>query len=167
MIKWSILSFGILLVAYLIFKSNSVPEYFKIDVIKSRGTPPPPELQGNARELLKNINTIQYLLFKENPSYKITIHSTYRSPAHNASIGGATNSYHMKARAVDFSVQGLPATQLHKLLYKWEIAGKLPAGGIGQGADYAHYDNKGTISTWKYRTDGSNSSYSVPLNTLT
>jgi len=32
------------------------------------------------------------------------VNSAYRSPEHNAAIGGASNSYHMKGKAFDISV---------------------------------------------------------------
>lgn len=168
MIKYALVAgtaAGAFFLLYLLFLSeDSIPEYFTMDDIKSRGTPPPADLTANAKELVKNINKIQYLLYQENPTYKIRLHSTYRSPAHNADIGGATRSYHMQARAVDFSVSNLDAKDLQKLLYKWMISGKIPKGGIGQGSSYAHYDNKGTMSTWQY--GAGNRSFGVPLSTL-
>lgn len=36
----------------------------------------------------------------------IHVHCWYRSPAHNARVGGATHSYHLLALATDFHVEG-------------------------------------------------------------
>lgn len=140
--------------------------YFTLKDINSRGTPPPPELTKNATRTIKNLNIIQGELFKRNPAYQIKLHSTYRTPAVNSQVGGARNSRHMQAGAVDFSVLGMQPKDLHKFLYQLMKAGKVERGGIGQGSTYAHYDwrDDGQIKTWKYR--GDNSSYTVPLSTL-
>ena len=160
---------------FLIYKSkrmSNVPEYFTRNNIPR---PAPADLQNFEARTLKNLNIIQDELFKLNPAYKIQIHSIYRNPAQNAATGGAKRSRHMRAAAVDFSVAGMPAPELHKFLYKLMLSGKIEKGGIGQGARYAHYDwnlehggtdTGGVISTWKYKTDGSNQSYRVSLNTL-
>lgn len=126
--------------------------------------PCPPELIPNAERTLKNLNIIQGELYKINPAYKIKIHSTYRTPARNAQIGGATKSLHLKAAAVDFSVNGMQPEALHKYIYKLMQAGKIEKGGIGQGATYCHYDYRGEAKTWRYGSG--NRAYSVPLSTL-
>lgn len=140
------------------------PAYFKIADMNSRGVAAPKELHANAQKMLDNLNIIQAELFKLNPAYKIVLHSTYRTPAHNSAVRGASNSLHMQARAVDFSVQNLPASQVQKIVFQLMRAGKIYAGGIGQGANYTHYDTGGKARTWKYGTN--NQSYSVSLNTL-
>ena len=36
--------------------------------------------------------------------------STVRCPAHNAAVGGVAASYHLKGKAMDFYIKGLPAS---------------------------------------------------------
>ncbi len=71
--------------------------------------------------------------------YKDPIHinSGYRSPKTNASIeGAARNSQHMKGKAVDFSMPGLPST------YMGLLASHYKAGGVGFYPDrgFVHLD---------------------------
>lgn len=157
---------GIILVLVYILvirrKPDDQTQYFNIDDIKSRGNPPPPELMANAQELVKNINIIQREMYKENPAYSVVLHSTYRNPQHNADVGGVSNSYHLQARAVDFSVPAAPSAQwVHNKIMALIDAGILPPGGVGQGSDFTHYDNKGTKSTWAYTHGSGAGSYGV------
>ena len=63
----------------------------------------PDNLQGNAINTLNMMETIrQYLSNTAGKDIPIFIQSGYRSPALNAAIGGAKNSDHMQAMAVDW-----------------------------------------------------------------
>jgi len=70
------------------------------------------------------------------------ITSGYRTPEHNAAVGGAKRSYHLQGRAVDVQVFGAEAYQLVKLAMRHGF------GGIGiqqQGAmegRFIHLDNR-------------------------
>ena len=69
----------------------------------------------------------------------IEIYSGFRTPATNERVGGTTKSYHKLARAVDFSVQGVPIGHTGK------VAMALPAalvGGLGiyHDDDHVHID---------------------------
>ena len=48
----------------------------------------------------------------------IIITSGYRTPAHNAKVGGAKYSYHMRGMAVDIRVNGISAKEVAKALDK-------------------------------------------------
>ena len=41
----------------------------------------------------------------------VTVTSTYRTPAHNAAVGGVATSYHLKGEAADFVPQGMTTAQ--------------------------------------------------------
>ena len=45
----------------------------------------------------------------------LTVHSAYRSPYHNAKVGGAPFSSHLKAVAVDLSIVGQDKKQMERL----------------------------------------------------
>jgi uncharacterized protein YcbK (DUF882 family) len=63
----------------------------------------PDALEGNALNTLAMMETIrQYLSNTSGKDIPIFIQSGYRSPALNAAIGGAKNSDHMQAMAVDW-----------------------------------------------------------------
>lgn len=56
------------------------------------------------------------LLRKEVGDKPIIITSGYRTPAHNAKVGGAKYSYHMRGMAVDIRVKGMSAKEVAKAL---------------------------------------------------
>lgn len=63
-----------------------------------------PGLQANLEALLQAVNGFISDLqqgHKLSPNFKATVTSGYRSPAQNATIGGAKASYHMRCMAVD------------------------------------------------------------------
>jgi uncharacterized protein YcbK (DUF882 family) len=66
----------------------------------------------------------------------ISVYSGYRTQQTNASVEGAVYSYHMRAAAVDFGVEGV------SMAYLWEVCSSRPiAGGIGYYADHIHVDS--------------------------
>lgn len=80
-----------------------------------------------SEEVIKNLKSVAIVLqayrdtvFGNRP---ITIHSGWRSPVYNRSIGGATNSYHCKGLAVDFAVKGLNKKQIYDLMDKVHFGG--------------------------------------------
>lgn len=56
-----------------------------------------PELLTNANELLIRVNK-----FRAEYGIPMIVNSGYRTPEHNASIGGAKNSSHCTCQAIDF-----------------------------------------------------------------
>lgn len=62
--------------------------------------------------------TILELLRKKLGDKPIIITSGYRTPTHNAKVGGAKYSYHMRGMAVDIRVNGISAKEVAKALDK-------------------------------------------------
>lgn len=62
--------------------------------------------------------TILELLRKELGDKPIIITSGYRTPTHNAKVGGAKYSYHMRGMAVDIKVNGKTSKEVAKALDK-------------------------------------------------
>lgn len=69
----------------------------------------------------------------------ININSGYRTKKHNASVGGASNSYHTKGMAADIYFGGKVS-----LLEAAKIAELLSFGGIGLYGSYIHVDTRST-----------------------
>lgn len=158
-----------ILIAWRLLGASPVPAYFDTARFTkdSQGNAAPAELLPAAADTVKNLNIIQYEAFKKwGPAAKIDISSGYRSTAYNTQIGGATNSYHTKAQAVDFKVSGVPPADVHRFVYALMQSGKIKKGGIGQATTYTHYDTRGTAKTWRYANGSTGQSYSVDINTL-
>lgn len=78
----------------------------------------------------------------------IQILSAYRSPAHNAQVGGATRSQHLEGRALDLRPpEGVPLRAFWILIK--DLAATLPLKGLGlyEEANFVHVDTRpGTIT---------------------
>lgn len=70
------------------------------------------------------------------------ITSAYRSPAHNARVGGARNSYHMRGRAFDIGRSSIP-----DVLKFLELAARNGFVGFGKYGSFIHIDT-GVGRTW-------------------
>ena len=75
----------------------------------------------------------------------VTITSGYRTPEHNAKIGGAVKSQHMLGLAADIKIPGVKpsdvATYARTLMPTY--------GGIGTYSTFTHIDVRDKISNWK------------------
>ena len=65
------------------------------------------------------------------------VNSAYRSPEHNARVGGAKNSQHMHGNAFDFDVSGMPVEQRADYINKAREAGFR---GVGVYDNALHFD---------------------------
>lgn len=77
----------------------------------------------------------------------IRITSGYRSPEHNRSIGGATNSTHLRGLGADIA-SSMPPAKLAAVIEKMIAEGKIPAGGLKAYSGWVHYDIRGTNARW-------------------
>lgn len=68
---------------------------------------------------------------------KIVVNSAYRSPTHNASVGGANNSYHTRCMAVDFFVPDVSKSDLINYVATLDAVGGL---GCYSGRSFIHID---------------------------
>lgn len=76
----------------------------------------------------------------------ITVHSAYRPPEYNRSVGGVSNSAHVDGLAADISAAGIPTEALHKVCEV--IIGD--DGGLGYypSQQFCHVDVRGYRSRW-------------------
>lgn len=75
----------------------------------------------------------------------LNVNSGYRSPAHNAAIGGAANSRHMLGMAADITVFN------HSPDTVWEFLESLNPGGLGRYHSFTHVDVEGEGRRWDNR----------------
>ena len=78
----------------------------------------------------------------------VTINSAYRTPAHNAAVGGVSSSQHLYGRAADIVVEGASPLLVGQIaeyyLDQW--------GGIGVYQTFTHVDTRGIRSRWDNRS---------------
>jgi uncharacterized protein YcbK (DUF882 family) len=111
--------------------------------IDNPGNTLPPE------DMWKNIVRPAQILdmLRESFQKPVSIHSTYRSPAYNTGVGGASQSQHLQFNAIDFSISGVTPGRCFNRLQAWRDAG-LWKGGLGKYPTFVHIDERGNDSTW-------------------
>lgn len=78
---------------------------------------------------------VQQVLGLAGVNAPIDVYSGYRTQQTNSSVEGAKYSYHMRAQAVDFGVEGVP------MEYLWRVCNSRPiTGGLGMYGDHIHID---------------------------
>ena len=107
------------------------------------GRPMPDDVKQNIQKLA---NSLQVL--RDHLKRPITINSAYRSPEHNAKIGGVKNSQHVLGKAADIAVQGMTTRQVAAEIEKLIASGQMLQGGVGIYPTFVHYDIRKNRVRW-------------------
>lgn len=78
----------------------------------------------------------------------VTINSGYRSPAHNAAVGGVSSSQHLYGRAADIVVAGASPLLVGQIAEYYLDR----RGGIGVYQTFTHVDTRSIRSRWDQRS---------------
>ena len=125
-------------------KSDKLTKNFSFNEFASKdGATMPPEVKENIKKLASELEKIRAAF-----NLPLKINSGYRSPEHNKKIGGASNSYHMKGLAADFTIPGRTPKQISIVLEGLINDGILKQGGLGVYNSWIHYDIRGTKARW-------------------
>jgi hypothetical protein len=125
--------------------NNRLSKHFSFTEFASKdGAEPTPDVLENLRKLTRNLEVIR----EHFGNVPITINSGWRSPAHNAKIGGVKNSQHVKGKAADFVIKGFTPNQIAAELENLIAAKKISQGGIGVYPNFVHYDIRGKKARW-------------------
>lgn len=113
------------------------PHFDSAEFICHDGTDVPVELEPNLRRLVATADVI-----RRSADVPISVISGYRTPAYNARIGGAHDSTHMTAEALDGRPGlGLTILGLHAMILTLHRRGQLPGlGGLGLYPGWVHID---------------------------
>ena len=95
-------------------------------------------------------NQLQFL--RDYLGRSIVVNSAYRSPEHNAAIGGVKNSQHVLGKASDIVVNGLSTIEVYNAIEELINKGDMLQGGLGLYNSFVHYDIRGTKARWNNTT---------------
>jgi uncharacterized protein YcbK (DUF882 family) len=116
---------------------------FNLREFSSKDGQPSPYPQVVKQALLDLCNEIRVAFGKP-----ILVNSGYRSPEHNAAVGGVKNSYHVQGLAAD-----LRPKDLKDLPRLRQIADRINVfGGVGFYDTFVHVDARGKRARWDYRS---------------
>lgn len=90
-----------------------------------------------------HVKMLQKLRDKLGASCKIT--SGYRSPTHNAAVGGSSRSRHKVGDATDVQFKGVSPDDVA------DAAEELGFDGIGRYNTFTHVDSRGSKARWDFR----------------
>lgn len=119
--------------------------FHKMEFESRDGAVMPSEVLENIKELANNLQKI-----RDHFGEAIHINSAYRSPAHNESIGGATNSQHLLGKAADIAMKNFTSEEIVLELKKMINDGEIKQGGLGLYNGFVHYDIRGTKARWNF-----------------
>lgn len=97
---------------------------------------PTDDIIDNLKLLAQRLQVLRDILNKP-----IRINSGYRSPSHNAAVGGAPNSYHLIGMAADIVVDGMTPHETQEFLKNW-------SGGLGCYDTFTHVDIRDYKARW-------------------
>ncbi len=101
-------------------------------------------------EVLRNIELLseQLQIIRDYTGKSITINSGYRSPEHNKSIGGVSNSQHVKGKAADIVIDGMKPADTYALIEYLNDKGVIKIGGLGHYNTFTHVDIRKNKARW-------------------
>lgn len=105
------------------------------------------EVKSNLFELATNLEVL-----RAHFNAPIAVNSAYRSPEHNASVGGSKNSQHLLGKASDIVIKGVSPDEVADAIEFLIEMGLMKEGGIGRYNTFTHYDVRGTKARWDFRT---------------
>lgn len=116
--------------------------YFDTKEFESKDGQPSPFETVVQKELIVRLNAVRSRFGKP-----IIVNSGYRSPEHNAKVGGVPNSQHVKGTAADIRPEDLKdLPELQKICDEMN-----PHGGVGYYDTFCHVDVRGEKARWDNR----------------
>ena len=92
--------------------------------------------------------SVQLQFLRDYTGRAITINSAYRSPEHNAKVGGSPKSQHLLGKAADITIESLTPFQVFALIEELIDMGLMLQGGLGLYDTFVHYDIRKTKARW-------------------
>jgi len=122
-------------------------EHFNREEFRSKdGAHFPYEAQKNLPILAEQLEVL-----REHFQKPIKVNSGYRSPQHNAKVGGAENSQHLLGKAADIVIEGISPDEVADAIEFLIDSKMMKQGGLGRYETFTHYDIRGKKARWDKR----------------
>ena len=108
----------------------------------------PNELKSNAIEVATNVEVLRFAM----GGIAIHVNSFFRTEAYNKLIGGASQSQHLLAKAMDIWITGFEPITVFAIIEALIRTGRMKQGGLGLYDTFVHYDDRGFLRRWDLRT---------------
>jgi len=130
---------------------GTLTEHFDLVEFASKdGAPFTEEALANLADLAALLERLRDAVAEEiGRTAPLIIVSGYRSPAHNAKVGGVPNSYHTKGMAADVVCQSAFPSIVQRVALRLQTRGVI--GGVGRYAGFTHVDT-GPRRAWDETT---------------
>jgi hypothetical protein len=96
--------------------------------------------------LIEGLYEVQQVHLLAGIDRPIIIHSGYRTARTNSEVGGVFNSYHLRAMAADFNIDGVPLAYTRNVCLSRPIIGGV---GYYPGDTHMHIDCRGYRAYWE------------------
>lgn len=107
---------------------------------------------GTDTVMVDEVLTVVLQCIREHFGKPVTITSGYRTPAHNAAVGGAKSSQHLLGRAADIRVAGVSvedvAAYAESLMPDWGGVGRYPVK-ADRATGWVHVDTRADKARWR------------------
>lgn len=105
------------------------------------------------QEVFNNIQKLanQLQIIRNKVSVPVKINSGYRSPEHNAKIGGSKTSQHLLGKAADIVIDGYTPDEVADLIEELIENGDILQGGLGRYNTFTHYDIRKSKARWNFK----------------
>ena len=117
---------------------------FKVQELRCR--------DGTDTVMVDEVLTVVLQCIREHFGKAVTITSGYRTPAHNAAVGGAKSSQHLYGRAADIRVEGVSvedvAAYAESLMPNCGGIGRYPVK-AGRATGWVHLDTRAEKARWR------------------
>lgn len=102
----------------------------------------PADIEENIKELADNLQALRDVIGR------IDLTNAYRCKEHNADVGGAIDSQHIKGKAADIKSNALSPSEIASIVEDLMKNEKFKTGGIGIYNTFTHVDIRGVRARW-------------------
>ena len=123
--------------------SNKLTENFNLSEFECKcGCVMPEFVKKNVIELAENLQVLRDVVGRLDPT------NGYRCKEHNADVGGAVNSQHLKGKAADIKSKTLSPKEIATIVDDLMKNEKFKLGGVGIYNTFTHVDIRGSRARW-------------------